>query len=108
ATPPPPGTTNHFASVKPIFCSGSPWRDVTSSGRIPARSERSAALAARLAERTDANVAPARTRVPPAVAKEEIATQSATGRPYLGRLAVECPLYDPHDRVEHKRDHLSD
>src|SRR5256714_15087985 len=72
--------------MKPTFCSGSPWRDVTSSGRIPARSERSAARAARLAERTDANVAPARTRVPPAVAREEIATQSATRRPYLGGL----------------------
>src|SRR5436190_8152582 len=37
AAPRPPATTNHFASMKPTFCSGSPWRDVTSSGRSSAR-----------------------------------------------------------------------
>jgi len=43
---------------------------------------RSATRAARFAERTDANVAPARTSVPPAVASEEIVTQSAMARVY--------------------------
>jgi hypothetical protein len=46
---------------------------------MPAISARSVARAERLAERTDANVAAARTSVPPAVASAEIVTQSATG-----------------------------
>lgn len=48
-----------------------------STGRSPASSDRSAARAARLAERTDEKVATARTSVPPAVASAEIVTQSA-------------------------------
>jgi hypothetical protein len=40
--------------------------------------DRSAARAARFADRTDPNVATASTKVPPAVAREEIVTQSAT------------------------------
>jgi len=39
-------------------------------------SDRSAARAARLAERTDANVETASTRVPPAVASDAIVAQS--------------------------------
>jgi hypothetical protein len=49
-------------------------------GRKPASSDRSAVRAARFAERTDANVDTARTSVPPAVAREEIVTQSAMAR----------------------------
>src|SRR5262249_25088748 len=49
-----------------------------SSGRRFARSDSSATRAARFADRTDANVATASTSVPPAVASEEIVTQSAT------------------------------
>jgi hypothetical protein len=43
-----------------------------------ASSDRSATRDERLAERTDANVAPASTSVPPAVARAEMVTQSAT------------------------------
>jgi len=43
-----------------------------------ASSDRSATRDERLAERTEANVAPASTSVPPAVASAEIVTQSAT------------------------------
>lgn len=45
-------------------------------------SDCSATRAARLAERTDATVTPARTSVPPAEASAEIVTQSATARVY--------------------------
>ena len=51
-----------------------------STGRNPASSDRSAARAARLAERTDENVATARMSVPPAVASAEIVTQSTMTR----------------------------
>jgi hypothetical protein len=43
---------------------------------MPAISVCSASRALRFAERTDANVATASTRVPPAVASDEIVTQS--------------------------------
>ena len=58
--------------------SGSSLRDGTSSGRNPDRSDISATRAARFADFTEPNVATARTRVPPAVANDEIVTQSAT------------------------------
>ena len=45
---------------------------------MPASSDCSARRAERFAERTAANVAPASTSVPPAVASDEIVTQSAT------------------------------
>ena len=69
---------NHLPSTKPTFCDSSCNRDGISSGRWVASSDRSARRDERLAERTDANVAPARTSVPPAVARAEIVTQSAT------------------------------
>src|SRR5947207_6047058 len=50
------------------------------SGRSSASRVRSATRAARFAERTEAKVAPARTSVPPAVASEEMVTQSAMAR----------------------------
>ncbi len=52
---------------------------------MPASRETSATRAARFADRTDANVAPARTSVPPTVARDEMVTQSATGSGYVGR-----------------------
>lgn len=54
-----------------------------SRGRVAARSDSSATRAARFAERTDANAAVASTKVPPAVASEEIVTQSATCTGYV-------------------------
>ncbi len=76
ATPWPPSTRNQCWSKNETFSGGSWRRDATSSGRSPASSEPSAARAARLAERTDANVAMPSTSVPPAVANEEISAQS--------------------------------
>src|SRR3954451_2248122 len=80
--PPPPGTMNHLPSTKPTFCDSSCNRDGISRGRCVASSDRSATRDERLAERTDANVAPASTNVPPAVARAEIVTQSATPQVY--------------------------
>src|SRR3954466_5265432 len=80
--PPPPGTMNHLPSTKPTFCDSSCNRDGISRGRCVASSDRSATRDERLAERTDANVAPASTSVPPAVARAEIVTQSATPQVY--------------------------
>jgi hypothetical protein len=58
---------------------------------MPIRTERSAAAAARLAERTDENVTPANKTVAPAVASEDIDTQSVTGREYdHRRLGVDA------------------
>src|SRR3954447_3358732 len=74
----PPSTRSHTSSRKLIFSAGSSGRDGTSSGRIPARSARSVAWAERFDDRTDANVAPARTSVPNAVANDEIVVQSVT------------------------------
>jgi hypothetical protein len=56
-----------------------------SSGRNPASSDRSATRAARFADLTEAKVAPASTSVPPAVASEEIVTQSAMPSAILRR-----------------------
>ncbi|HEY9244898.1 MAG TPA: hypothetical protein VIP48_23105 [Streptosporangiaceae bacterium] len=53
---------------------------MTSSGRRPSSKLSSAARAARLAERTEPNVATASTRVPPAVASEEMVAQSVMAR----------------------------
>ena len=50
---------------------------------MPASSDCSASRADRFEERTAAKVAPASTSVPPAVASDEMVTQSATGRRYL-------------------------
>jgi hypothetical protein len=58
------------------FLIGSWSRDGTSSGCSPTMSDRSAARAARLAERTEANVEMASTRVPPAVASDAMVPQS--------------------------------
>ena len=66
------------------------FRDVISSGRIPACSERSAVLAARFADRTDANVAIASTRVPAAVPSDASVSQFATMLPFY-RLAPARP-----------------
>ena len=60
-----------------IFWATSSSRDGMSSGRIPICIEYSANRADRFADRTDAKVAKASTRVPPAVASEAIVVQSA-------------------------------
>src|SRR5947207_11551299 len=90
--PCPPGTFTHRLSAKPTFCSGSWARDGTSSGRIPASSVRSATRAARLADRTDTNVATASTNVPTAVASEAAVAQS---------IAPSCP--NPREGEEPNR-----
>ena len=53
-------------------------REGKRTGRTPTSNACSAIRAARVAERTDANVATAKTSVPPAVARDEIVAQSAT------------------------------
>ncbi|MGI8752408.1 MAG: hypothetical protein ACR2MN_08875 [Acidimicrobiales bacterium] len=64
--------------MKPTFSGGSCHREGISTGRNPICMDSSAVRAALLADRTDANVATANTKVPPAVAREEIVTQSVT------------------------------
>src|SRR3954471_1534765 len=90
ATALPPSTFTQWSSTKPTFSAGSCMREETSTGRRPASSARSAVRAARLADRTDENVAAASTSVPPAVASAEIVVQSATSgyyeRPLRARL----------------------
>lgn len=76
----PAGSLNHCSSPNMIFCAVSSRRDGISTGRSPASSDSSAARAVRLAERTEENVATASTSVPPAVASEEIVTQSRDTR----------------------------
>src|SRR3954453_21156540 len=61
-----------------IFCAGSSSRACISKGRRCSCSACSAIRAERFDERTAENVAPARASVPPAVASDEMATQSAT------------------------------
>ena len=65
--------------MKPTFSGWSVMRVGTSTGRMPASSARSVTRADRLADRTDANVASASTRVPPAVASEATVAQSVIG-----------------------------
>src|SRR4051794_33144707 len=77
AVPAPPETATKWLSAKLAFCFGPSYRDGMSNGGIPASSDSSATRAARFADRTDPNVATARTSVPPAVANDEIVTQSA-------------------------------
>ena len=62
--------------------------DGISSGRSPAWSARSATRAERLDERTDEKVATASTSVPPAVASDEMVTQSATARESTPRASA--------------------
>src|SRR5215468_3621040 len=82
----PPPTRTKCSSCHPTFCSGSCKRELRNNGRSPASSDRSAVRAARLADRTDANVAAARTSVPAAVASDAIVGQSAMPRGYGHRL----------------------
>src|SRR3954468_5189124 len=75
--PLPPGTGTQCSSWNPTLTIGSSSLDGISNGRTLASNVSSASRALRLAERTDAKVATASTSVPPAVASEEIVTQSA-------------------------------
>jgi hypothetical protein len=72
----PRGTLNQRSPLKPTFWGGSSGREGISIGKSPASNERSAARAARLAERTEEKVANASTRVVPAVASDDTVTQS--------------------------------
>ena len=75
----PPSTWAQCSSPHIIFSVGSSRREGITRGRWPIRNACSATRAARLAERTEANVATASTRVPVAVASAEIVTQSVMG-----------------------------
>src|SRR5581483_7802762 len=90
ATARPPSTFTQWSSTKPTFCGGSWNREGASTGRMDASSARSVVRAARLPDRTAANVAAASTSVPPAVANEEIVDQSAIVRSY-GRAVHRWP-----------------
>src|SRR5215213_5559924 len=86
----PPSSREWWPSTHMTLSSGSSSREGISSGRNPTWRARSAVRAAWLAERTEAKVATASTRVPPAVASDEIVTQSAIagqGTGVLGRRA---------------------
>src|SRR4051812_41216539 len=78
----PPGSLNHLSSTKPTFSGGSSRREGTRTGRIPASNARSVARAARLPDRTDANVAAASTSVPAAVPSSATVDSSAIDRSY--------------------------
>src|SRR5512132_4702881 len=72
----PPSRREWWPSTHRTLISGSSSREGISSGRSPTWRACSATRADRLADRTEAKVAAASTRVPPAVASEEIVTQS--------------------------------
>src|SRR5438309_286597 len=84
----PPVTLVRWLSIQVTFWTGSSKRDGNRSGRSPAWRVRSAVRAAALADRTEAKVATASTRVPPAVASAEIVVQSAIRGRYaeIGRF----------------------
>jgi hypothetical protein len=73
----PPLRLAPWRSPHQIFCTGSSRLELNKTGRRPTWNARSAMRAARFADRTDENVAIASTNVPPAVANDEIVTQSA-------------------------------
>src|SRR5262245_5233423 len=72
----PPARVAQWSSIHVILSGGSSSREGTSTGRSPAIRVRSAVRAARLAERTEAKVPAASTRVAPAVASDEMVAQS--------------------------------
>src|SRR6266536_4680441 len=72
----PPLSFAQWLSAHMILSEGSSSREGTSTGRSPASNVRSAVRAARLAERTEANVPTASTSVAPAVASDEMVAQS--------------------------------
>src|SRR5579884_1618846 len=76
--PRPPPTFDMCSSPQVIFSTGSCNRELTSTGRRRVSSARSAVRAAAFADRTEANVATARTSVPPAVANDDTVAQSVT------------------------------
>jgi hypothetical protein len=72
-----PSTFAQCSSTHMIFSGGSLTLDGISSGRWPSRRACSAVREARLADRTDRNVASVSTSVPPALASGAIVVQSA-------------------------------
>ena len=83
----PPSSSAQCSSPHMIFWEMSSSREGMSSGRIPIFIEYSASRAERFAERTAANVASAKTSVPPAVASDAIVVQSTTAT----SLPAPCP-----------------
>ena len=82
----PPVILAQWLSAQAILSGGSSSREGTSTGRNPASRARSAVRAAWLAERTEAKVPTASTRVAPAVAIEEIVAQSVMATEPRGSL----------------------
>src|SRR5436190_9639381 len=85
----PPSTLSDLLSLNATFSGGSWRRDGTSTGRMLANRARSVTRAERLDDRTAANVAPASTSVPPAVASAEIVAQSVLKRRSIDQSRVE-------------------
>src|SRR5271169_4730699 len=71
-----PSSRAQWSSTQRIFWGGSSRRDVTRTGRRRTWNAASATRAARLADRTEAKVAIARTKVPKAVASVATVVQS--------------------------------
>src|SRR5262249_51897067 len=96
----PPAALTQCPSRNMIFCFGSSRRDGARSGRRCSWSAASAIRAERFDDRTAANVARASTRVPAAVARDEITTQSTArtsiprqcGSPLLSLATVDVEL----------------
>src|SRR5437588_3583987 len=88
----PPTTFAQWRSTHMILSPGSSRRDGPRTGRNPASSARSAVRADWLLERTEENVAAASTRVPPAVASEEIVAQSVIAAAY--GMVPDVPLIE--------------
>src|ERR1700691_2354468 len=86
----PGGSAAQWPSPHRTFCSVSCGRDAKRTGRCPAWRARSAFRPARLPDRTAANVAAARTKVPPAVPHE------AQSVPTIMPAPSSSPFDHPH------------
>src|SRR5690349_2296711 len=97
SAPSPPLIFVQCSSTQLIFSAGSCGRDDRSNGRRPASKASSAIRAERFDDRVAPKVAIASTSVPPAVASDEIVTQSAMRRGYpADRIASMDELVDHH------------
>src|SRR3954452_5017054 len=90
-----------------IFCAGSSRRALTRTGRRCSCRASSAMRAERFDERTAEKVAPANASVPPAVASDEIVTQSATRSTYATgpspAASGAAPGVGPRDAASRRR-----
>src|SRR5580698_641944 len=91
----PGGKAVQWPSPHRTFCTVSCGRDAKRTGRWPAWSARSAFRPARLPDRTEANVAAAKTNVPTAVPHEAQSMVAIMGRPRRSNRS-ESPLDHLH------------